>query len=192
MLQIKYSLLAVSLLFITSCSTIKASTEHTYPKSVSEVRNDRLGKVFGKELTFGVGAGGLVSKGQVLDFDKAATAAAQNVAVAAPPTVNGYMWHAAIDALSFMPLHTVDPVSGIIITDWYQVSLKKHERYKITAIVTGTGFRADAVSVKVFKEVKDGKENWHAVDVAENMGLDIENKIVEGARMLKFQKEVKK
>ena len=33
--------------------------------------------------------------------------------------VNSYLWHATLDTLSFMPLHSADPFGGVIITDWY-------------------------------------------------------------------------
>ena len=32
--------------------------------------------------------------------------------------VNAYLWRAALDTLSFMPLASADPFGGVIITDW--------------------------------------------------------------------------
>jgi hypothetical protein len=34
-------------------------------------------------------------------------------------SVNAYLWRAALDTLSFMPLASADPFGGTIITDWY-------------------------------------------------------------------------
>ncbi|MEK7801229.1 MAG: DUF3576 domain-containing protein, partial [Pseudomonadota bacterium] len=34
-------------------------------------------------------------------------------------TVNAYLWRAALDTVSFMPLASADPFGGTIITDWY-------------------------------------------------------------------------
>ena len=34
--------------------------------------------------------------------------------------VNGFIWQATLDALSFMPMTSADPIGGIVITDWYQ------------------------------------------------------------------------
>src|SRR5689334_17705648 len=33
--------------------------------------------------------------------------------------VNGYLWRATLDTLSFMPLASADPYGGVVITDWY-------------------------------------------------------------------------
>jgi hypothetical protein len=33
--------------------------------------------------------------------------------------VNGYLWRAALDTVSFAPLLQADANSGVIITDWY-------------------------------------------------------------------------
>ena len=33
--------------------------------------------------------------------------------------VNGYLWRASLDTLSFMPLVTADPWGGVINYDWY-------------------------------------------------------------------------
>ena len=33
--------------------------------------------------------------------------------------VNGYLWQAALDTVSFAPLLQADANSGVIITDWY-------------------------------------------------------------------------
>ena len=33
--------------------------------------------------------------------------------------VNGFLWRATLDTVSFMPLSSADPFGGVIITDWY-------------------------------------------------------------------------
>ena len=41
----------------------------------------------------------------------------KNAAPATALPVNNFMWHAALDTLSFMPLASADPFGGVIITD---------------------------------------------------------------------------
>ena len=37
--------------------------------------------------------------------------------------VNGYLWRASLDTISFMPLAEVDPFGGVIITDWIEIKV---------------------------------------------------------------------
>ena len=50
----------------------------------------------------------------------AATSRSRRMTAAAGLGVNAYLWRAALDTLSFMPLASADPFGGVIITDWYQ------------------------------------------------------------------------
>ncbi len=58
------------------------------------------------------GSSGLFGGGAAADATRQAsrTAGAENVAV------NRYLWAAAIDTLSFLPVESVDPFTGIIVT----------------------------------------------------------------------------
>ena len=53
------------------------------------------------------------------EVDAANNLAANNPAAdnAATIGVNGYLWRAALDTLSFMPLASADPYGGVIVTD---------------------------------------------------------------------------
>jgi hypothetical protein len=55
-----------------------------------------------------------------------------NPSRAASVSVNGYLWRATLDTLSFMPLASADPYGGVIITDWYVNPEKPDERFKCT------------------------------------------------------------
>ena len=33
--------------------------------------------------------------------------------------VNGFLWRASLDTISFMPIASADPFGGVIVTDWY-------------------------------------------------------------------------
>ena len=37
--------------------------------------------------------------------------------------VNSLLWRASLDTISFMPLENADPYGGIIMTEWYNLSL---------------------------------------------------------------------
>ena len=46
--------------------------------------------------------------------------------------VNAFLWRAALDTVSFMPLASADPWGGVINTEWYSNPEKADERFKAT------------------------------------------------------------
>jgi len=69
--------------------------------------------------------------------------------------VNGYLWRATLDTLSFMPLQSADPYGGVIVTDWYTNPEKPDERFKCTVYILDSRLRADGLNVAVFKQRRD-------------------------------------
>jgi hypothetical protein len=67
--------------------------------------------------------------------------------------VNGYLWRAALDTLSFAPLLQADASSGVIITDWYANPKAPGERVKLTVTILDQDLRADALRVAASREV---------------------------------------
>ena len=100
--------------------------------------------------------------------------------------VNAYLWRAALDTLSFMPLASADPFGGVIITDWYQPPATPGERFKATAYILGRQLRADGVRVAVFRQVLQGAQ-WMDAPVSPATTTEIENKVLARARELRSQ-----
>lgn len=98
--------------------------------------------------------------------------------------VNGYLWRASLDTLSFMPLLTADPWGGVINYDWYINPQTPNERFKATVFILDTRLRADALNVTVTKEVKGADGQWTAAPVAAQTEADLENAILTKARQL--------
>ncbi len=67
--------------------------------------------------------------------------------------VNGYLWQAALDTVSFAPLLQADANSGVIITDWYANPQTRGERVKLTVTVLDQDLRADALRVAASRQV---------------------------------------
>lgn len=95
-------------------------------------------------------------------------------------TVNSYLWRAALDTVNFMPLATVDPFGGVILTDWYTDPATPGERYKLNVFVMGGQLRSDGIKVSMFKE-RGGKN----VAVDDKTNRDIEDAILTRARELR-------
>jgi hypothetical protein len=100
--------------------------------------------------------------------------------------VNAYLWRAALDTLSFMPLASADPFGGVIITDWYQPPDSPGERFKATAYILGRQLRSDGVRVTVFRQVQQGTQ-WVDATVSASTTGEIENKVLARARELRSQ-----
>ncbi|MFZ5668493.1 MAG: DUF3576 domain-containing protein [Pseudomonadota bacterium] len=100
--------------------------------------------------------------------------------------VNGYLWRATLDTLSFMPLASADPYGGVIITDWYVNPEKPDERFRVTVYILDTRLRADGLNVTVFKQVSDGAGGWTDAPTASQTETDIENAILTRARQLRL------
>lgn len=98
--------------------------------------------------------------------------------------VNGYLWRATLDTLSFMPLASADPYGGVVITDWYVNPEKPNERFKATVYILDTRLRADGLNVTVFKQISDGAGGWTDAPTAAQTETDIENAILTRARQL--------
>jgi hypothetical protein len=100
--------------------------------------------------------------------------------------VNGYLWRATLDTLSFMPLASADPYGGVVITDWYINPEKPDERFKITVYILDSRLRADGLNVAIFKQNKDASGNWADAPSAGQSETDIENAILTRARQLRL------
>lgn len=105
---------------------------------------------------------------------------------AASVSVNGYLWRATLDTLSFMPLASADPYGGVVITDWYINPEKPDERFKATVYILDARLRADGLNVSIFKQTKDAAGNWVDAPAAAQTETDIENAILTRARQLRL------
>ena len=78
--------------------------------------------------------------------------------------VNGYLWRASLDTLSFMPMAQVDGGSGVILSEWYINPEVPTERLKVSVYVLDKRLSADAITVNAFREVIDGND-WVSAPV---------------------------
>ncbi len=102
--------------------------------------------------------------------------------------VNSYLWRAAIDTVSFMPLASADPFGGTIITEWYAAPETPNERTKLNVFILDKELKASSISVKVFRQVKSGG-GWKDAKVAKDTATKLEDAILARAREMKIAKE---
>ncbi|MGP1394013.1 MAG: DUF3576 domain-containing protein [Inquilinaceae bacterium] len=88
--------------------------------------------------------------------------------------VNGFLWRAALDTISFMPVQSADPFGGVILTDWYSLPEAPDERLKLNVYILDRQLRADGVRVAAFRQMRDASGAWadSAVDPATETALE--------------------
>ena len=98
--------------------------------------------------------------------------------------VNAYLWRAALDTISFMPLVQTDSNGGVIVTDWYVNPNLPSERMKVTVTILDQDLRADALRVAALREV-DRNGQWVASPVEASTVQKLEDIILTRARDLR-------
>ncbi len=100
--------------------------------------------------------------------------------------VNGYMWRAALETMSFLPLSSADSNGGVIITDWAVRPDDSSERVKATVYLFGKTLSSTAVQVKLFKQ-RHQNDMWIDVQTKDATSRQLEDAILTRARQLKIQ-----
>ena len=100
--------------------------------------------------------------------------------------VNGYLWRATLDTVSFMPIASADPFGGVITTDWYTAPDAPNERAKLNIFILDRELRADGVKVTVFRQTKGVGGEWADAPIAAATATQLEETILTRARQLKL------
>lgn len=98
--------------------------------------------------------------------------------------VNSYLWRAALDTISFMPLVQTDSNGGVIVTDWYANPNSPNERMKLTVSILDQDLRADALRVAASRQVSQNGQ-WIDAPVAAATVQKLEEIILTKARDLR-------
>lgn len=162
--------LALTGLTVAACGNSRKVTEEDTMTS-EEQRKARVGKLFGDDaLVFGRGAR--------RDREEAAGGGV---------AVNGFLWRASLDTMSFMPLSSADPFGGVIITDWYVPPESPEERFKVQVYILDRQLRADGLRVTAFRQVRDSRGEWVDAGVRTETAAELENAILTRARQLRIE-----
>lgn len=160
-------IMTLSLAILAGCADTK--TEASYPTRRAGDEDAIYGERVG---LFGKGGLGLFN-------DK------KNTDNAAGITVNAYLWRAALDTVSFMPIANADPFGGTIITDWYEAPEAKGERIKANVLIMSRALRTDALKVTLFRQVKAKNGQWADAAIAPKTVSQFEEAILTRARTMR-------
>ncbi len=93
--------------------------------------------------------------------------------------VNKYAWFASLTTVNFMPLKIVEPYSGVIVTEWYDIDKKNQSRYKVSIHVRELYLTPSSIDVRVFKQVRAGnawiETSQNTVQMSKNIKVAILN-----------------
>ncbi len=189
-----------SLLFILSCNSNKSEEEMKELWSKAQTRQaiiDRSGTKFNSAIDMDLAmrdaetrlqsGGGLLGKGGIsFDGILGGSQKNENAQASISMSVNIYLWKAALETISFMPLSSADQVGGVIITDWYSTSEANNERCKLNVFITGKNLKTENLKVTSFcQEFKN--EIWVNKSINKDSNIKIENAILNKAKKLRLQ-----
>jgi hypothetical protein len=105
----------------------------------------------------------------------------------APQTlgVNAYLWQAALETLSFLPLESSDPFGGVILSGWYGPPNNPDERIKVAIHIMDRALRAEGLKVAVFRQVRAGAD-WQNAPANPDTARQLEDAILTRARALRM------
>ena len=102
--------------------------------------------------------------------------------------VKSITFNVALDKVSFMPLVSVDSISGIRVTDWYSLDDGKN-RIKINIRVVDQDMTDESIVVSLFTQSLDN-DRWIDQGINSEQSLKIKESILTSARSLKIASEL--
>lgn len=100
--------------------------------------------------------------------------------------VNKFLWRASLDTLSFLPLASTDPFTGVIATDWGASPTTPGERFKVTAYMVRPALAASSLKVAVYREVRNAGGIWVPAAVDPETSRKLEDAILTRARQIRI------
>ncbi|MFK7941722.1 MAG: DUF3576 domain-containing protein [Paracoccaceae bacterium] len=162
-------------LLIASCSGDQTPQAPEGPRpGPSREANERDEGLFG--TSGGVGIGEVISGG-VLGGDGASGSSLP---------VNKFLWQASLDTLSFLPLASTDPFTGVIATDWGTSPADPRERFKVTAYMVRPALAASSLKVAVYRELRNAEGLWVPAPVDPETARKLEDAIIVRARQIRI------
>jgi hypothetical protein len=97
--------------------------------------------------------------------------------------VSPLLWEAAHDALKFAGISSEDPMTGLVVTNWYSPRGNPSERLRITSFITSRALRSDSLTVSVQRQLNSNGQ-WQDAPVDRDVVSGLENDILLRARQI--------
>jgi hypothetical protein len=110
--------------------------------------------------------------------------AERNIGPRTGNTVSPVLWEAARDTLGFAGFASEDPMTGLLVTNWYSPPGKPTERLRVTVFILSRALRSDSLSVTLDRQVGSPTGQWTDAPVAAATVTDLETEILLRARQI--------
>jgi len=114
----------------------------------------------------------------------AKTESEQNVGPQTGDAVSPVLWQATQDTLQFAGISAEDPMTGLLMTDWYSPPGRPGERLRVSVFILSRALRSDSVAVTVERQERSPAGQWRATPVARDVVTGLENAILQRARQI--------
>ena len=108
----------------------------------------------------------------------------QNVGPQTGNAVSPILWLASQDTLRFAGIASEDPMTGLLMTEWYSPPGKPNERLRVTVFVLSRALRSDSIAVTVDRQARSPVGEWRDAPVARDVVTGLENAILQRARQI--------
>jgi len=98
--------------------------------------------------------------------------------------VSPILWQATLDTLHFVGTSSEDPMTGLLVTNWYSPPGNPAERLRVSVFVLSRALRSDSVSVTVERQERSPTGQWSDAPVARDVATGVENAILLRARQI--------
>ncbi len=99
-------------------------------------------------------------------------------------TVSPILWQAAEDALHFAGFTSEDPMTGLLVTNWYSPPGKPDERLRVSVYILSRALRSDSVAVTVERQARSPAGAWSDTPVARDVVTGLETAVLQRARQI--------
>jgi uncharacterized protein DUF3576 len=102
--------------------------------------------------------------------------------------VSPVLWQATLDTLRFAGTSSEDPMTGLLVTDWYSPATNRGERLRVSVFVLSRALRSDSVAVSVERQERSPDGQWRDTPVARDVVTGLETAILLRARQIRAER----
>ena len=169
------------LIFLVSCAQFQALQDESEATYDTEKQRSTANKLEERDVNLPPGS-------TLLDTDSGFTLRGALGMEPVDTYKKSISFDVALDKISFMPLLSVDSMSGVIVTDWYSID-DGQSRIKINIRIINQEMTDESVVVSLFSQSLDG-DRWVDQGINSEQSLKIKESILSSARSLKIASEL--
>jgi uncharacterized protein DUF3576 len=112
----------------------------------------------------------------------------QNAGPQTGNAVSPILWQATQDTLHFAGVASEDPMTGLLMTNWYSPPGKPNERLRVSVFILSRALRSDSLAVTVERQARSSGAGWGDTPVARDVVTGLETAILQRARQIRAER----